>query len=169
MLYSQSRILFWLDGSRILVCQHFVWIGLMHTQSNCTISAQYGQPIRLLLAHAGVEYEDKRYNIKGEAPNFDRSEWLADKFNLGLEFPNVSIYLSSLQQSSSSFVFCFSALITLMGMWNCPRLLPFWNTSVGSMVWLPKMKLNRSVLIWLRLKLWTSVSSGQLPVTTLIL
>ena len=79
----------------------------MHTQSNCTISAQYGQPIRLLLAHAGVEYEDKRYNIKGEAPNFDRSEWLADKFNLGLEFPNVSICMSSLLESSSSFCLLF--------------------------------------------------------------
>jgi glutathione S-transferase len=51
-----------------------------------------------MLAHAGVEYEDKRYNIKGEAPNFDRSEWLADKFNLGLDFPNVSIRLLSLLQ-----------------------------------------------------------------------
>lgn len=46
------------------------------------------QPIRLLLAYAGVEYEDKRYNI-GPAPEYDRSEWLADKFNLGLDFPNV--------------------------------------------------------------------------------
>ena len=55
-----------------------------------------------MLAHAGVEYEDKRYNIKGEAPNLDRSEWLADKFNLGLDFPNVSIRLLSLLQWSSS-------------------------------------------------------------------
>lgn len=51
---------------------------------------QLGQSIRLLLAHAGVDYEDKRYNIKGEAPNWDRSEWLTDKFSLGLDFPNVS-------------------------------------------------------------------------------
>jgi glutathione S-transferase len=47
------------------------------------------QPIRLLLAYAGVEYEDKRYNV-GPAPDYDRSEWLNDKFNLGLDFPNVS-------------------------------------------------------------------------------
>ena len=49
------------------------------------------QPIRLLLAYAGVEYEDKRYNI-GPAPEYDRSEWLNDKFNLGLDFPNVNIF-----------------------------------------------------------------------------
>jgi hypothetical protein len=24
------------------------------------------------------------------APNFDRSQWLSEKFNLGLDFPNVS-------------------------------------------------------------------------------
>ncbi len=49
------------------------------------------QPIRLLLAHAGVEYEDKRYNI-GPAPDYERDEWLNDKFNLGLDFPNVRIF-----------------------------------------------------------------------------
>merc|ERR1712137_979840 len=52
-----------------------------------------GQSIRLLLAHAGVDYEDKRYNIKGEAPNWDRSEWLTDKFSLGLDFPNNPYYI----------------------------------------------------------------------------
>jgi glutathione S-transferase len=49
------------------------------------------QPIRLLLAHAGVEYEDKRYNF-GPAPDYDGTEWLNDKFNLGLDFPNVRIF-----------------------------------------------------------------------------
>lgn len=49
------------------------------------------QPIRLLLAYGGVEYEDKRYNF-GE--NYDRSEWLNEKFTLGLDFPNVSNFVS---------------------------------------------------------------------------
>ena len=48
------------------------------------------QPIRLLLAYAGVEHEDKRYNF-GPAPDYDSSEWLKDKFNLGLDFPNVRV------------------------------------------------------------------------------
>ncbi|KAH7644654.1 glutathione S-transferase [Dermatophagoides farinae] len=49
-----------------------------------------GQPIRLMLAYAGVDYVDKRYNI---GPNFDRSEWLNEKFNLGLDFPNLPYYM----------------------------------------------------------------------------
>jgi len=63
----------------------------------------YAQPIRLMLAHAGVEYEDKRYNIKGEAPNLDRSEWLADKFNLGLDFPNCPYYIDGDVKLSQTF------------------------------------------------------------------
>jgi glutathione S-transferase len=47
-----------------------------------------GQPIRLLLAHAGQEVEEKRYNY-GPPPTFDRSEWFNEKFTLGLDFPNL--------------------------------------------------------------------------------
>jgi glutathione S-transferase len=53
------------------------------------------QPIRLLLAHAEVDYEDKRYNF-GPAPEYDWSEWLNDKFNLGLDFPNVRIFKNAI-------------------------------------------------------------------------
>lgn len=35
-----------------------------------------------------VKVEDKRYSC-GPPPDFDRSAWLKDKPNLGLEFPNV--------------------------------------------------------------------------------
>ncbi|XP_037048026.1 glutathione S-transferase Mu 3-like [Bradysia coprophila] len=48
----------------------------------------YSQPIRLLLAQADVEYEDKRYNY-GSTPETLRTEWMNDKFNLGLDFPNL--------------------------------------------------------------------------------
>ena len=44
-----------------------------------------GDPIRLLLIQAGVEFEDKRYR--------DPKEWFANKFNLGLEFPNIPYYI----------------------------------------------------------------------------
>jgi len=50
------------------------------------------QPIRLLLAYSGTEYEDKRY-VLGAAPEFDRTEWLNDKQTLGLDFPNLPYYL----------------------------------------------------------------------------
>nr|QST14957.1 GSTmu3bc1 protein [Diaphanosoma celebensis] len=63
----------------------------------------YGQPIRLLLAHAGVEYEDKRYNVKGEAPNFDVSEWRSEKYSLGLDFPNLPYYIDGGVKLSQSF------------------------------------------------------------------
>jgi len=40
-----------------------------------------GNVNRHLLAHAGVDFEDKRYTSK--------EEWGADKPNLGLDFPNI--------------------------------------------------------------------------------
>ncbi|VDM31431.1 unnamed protein product [Hydatigera taeniaeformis] len=47
---------------------------------------------RLLLKYLGVEYNDKQYKV-GPAPGFDRSEWLSDKFSLGLDFPNLPYYI----------------------------------------------------------------------------
>jgi len=38
-----------------------------------------------------VAYEDKRYQT-GPAPDYDISEWKADKFNLGMDFPNLPYY-----------------------------------------------------------------------------
>jgi glutathione S-transferase len=52
---------------------------------------QYAQPIRLLLAYSGTEFEDIRYNyIPAANGTWDRSEWTNVKPNLGLDFPNVS-------------------------------------------------------------------------------
>ena len=50
-------------------------------------NGQYGQPIRLLLAYAGVEYEDRRYDDTTE-----EAVWFQEKPNLGLDFPNVKYY-----------------------------------------------------------------------------
>ena len=44
--------------------------------------------ICLLLEYTDSSYEEKRY-VMGDAPNFDRSQWLSEKFNLGLDFPNL--------------------------------------------------------------------------------
>uniref|UniRef100_A0A8C9FXL6 GST N-terminal domain-containing protein n=1 Tax=Pavo cristatus TaxID=9049 RepID=A0A8C9FXL6_PAVCR len=44
--------------------------------------------IRLLLEHTGTPYEDKLYSC-GEAPDYDKSQWINEKEKLGLDFPNV--------------------------------------------------------------------------------
>ncbi|XP_057649483.1 glutathione S-transferase Mu 6 [Chionomys nivalis] len=47
-----------------------------------------GHAIRLLLEYTETSYEEKRYAM-GDAPDYDRSQWLNDKFKLGLDFPNL--------------------------------------------------------------------------------
>ncbi|XP_075551165.1 glutathione S-transferase Mu 2-like [Dermacentor variabilis] len=46
------------------------------------------QSIRYLLAYADVTYEDKRYSY-GSDSEPSRDEWLAVKYQLGLDFPNL--------------------------------------------------------------------------------
>lgn len=53
---------------------------------------QLGQPIRLLLAYVEADYIDKCYKV-GPPPTFDKSDWLNEKNNLGLDFPNVSLII----------------------------------------------------------------------------
>uniref|UniRef100_A0A2R9AXP9 Glutathione S-transferase n=1 Tax=Pan paniscus TaxID=9597 RepID=A0A2R9AXP9_PANPA len=43
--------------------------------------------IRLLLEYTDSSYEEKKYSM-GDAPDYDRSQWLNEKFKLGLDFPN---------------------------------------------------------------------------------
>ncbi|XP_064092325.1 glutathione S-transferase Mu 4-like isoform X2 [Macrobrachium nipponense] len=50
------------------------------------------QPIRLLLKYTKTEFEDKRYPV-GPAPNYDKKEWNADKYSIGLDFPNLPYYV----------------------------------------------------------------------------
>ncbi|KAK7805564.1 hypothetical protein U0070_025889 [Myodes glareolus] len=45
--------------------------------------------IRMLLEYTDTCYEEKRYTC-GEAPDYDRSQWLDVKFKLDLDFPNKS-------------------------------------------------------------------------------
>nr|XP_040143363.1 glutathione S-transferase Mu 2 isoform X2 [Ictidomys tridecemlineatus] len=44
--------------------------------------------IRLLLEYTDSSYEEKRYTM-GDAPDYDRSQWLDEKFKLSLDFPNL--------------------------------------------------------------------------------
>lgn len=61
----------------------------------------YAQPIRLLLAYTGTEVEEKRYNFIG--PEWDRSEWLSEKFSHGLDFPNLPYYIDGDVKLSQTF------------------------------------------------------------------
>ncbi|KAM9109243.1 glutathione S-transferase Mu 1 [Megaptera novaeangliae] len=44
--------------------------------------------IRLLLEYTDSNYEEKKYPM-GDAPSYDRSQWLNEKSKLGLDFPNL--------------------------------------------------------------------------------
>jgi len=46
------------------------------------------QPIRFLLEYTGTPYEERRYQ-QGDAPDYSIKEWAAEKYNLGLDFPNL--------------------------------------------------------------------------------
>ncbi|XP_069612433.1 glutathione S-transferase Mu 4-like [Ranitomeya imitator] len=48
--------------------------------------------IRLLLEYTEAPYEEKVY-VTGDAPNYDRSQWLDEKETLGLDFPNLPYLL----------------------------------------------------------------------------
>uniref|UniRef100_A0A8C0KAS8 Glutathione S-transferase mu 3 n=1 Tax=Canis lupus dingo TaxID=286419 RepID=A0A8C0KAS8_CANLU len=43
--------------------------------------------IRMLLEFTDTCYEERRYTC-GEAPDYDKSQWLDVKFKLDLDFPN---------------------------------------------------------------------------------
>ena len=44
--------------------------------------------IRYQLEYCGVNYDMKEYE-QGNGPDFSRQNWLDEKFNLGLDFPNL--------------------------------------------------------------------------------
>ncbi|XP_065911825.1 glutathione S-transferase Mu 4-like [Dysidea avara] len=50
------------------------------------------QPIRLLLAYTGTDYEDVRYEV-GKPPDYDKTCWYSVKETLGLPFPNLPYYI----------------------------------------------------------------------------
>lgn len=50
------------------------------------------QFLRNLLIYKGVEFEDKVYKL-GPAPDFNFTDWLKEKFTLGLAFPNLPYFI----------------------------------------------------------------------------
>ncbi len=53
-----------------------------------------GEPIRFMLKYCNVKYKEIRYKMTDsiDDPN-NRDDWLKDKFNLGLDFPNIPYYI----------------------------------------------------------------------------
>ncbi|KAI6049765.1 GSTM1 [Marmota monax] len=58
-------------------------------------------PIRLLLEYTDSSYEEKRYTM-GDAPDYDRSQWLSEKFKLSLDFPNLPYLIDGVQKITQS-------------------------------------------------------------------
>ncbi|CAF1256980.1 unnamed protein product [Adineta steineri] len=50
------------------------------------------EPSRLALHYSNTLYTEKFY-VQGEGPEFSREEWLSEKQNLGLDFPNLPYLL----------------------------------------------------------------------------
>uniref|UniRef100_A0A4X1UR95 Glutathione S-transferase n=1 Tax=Sus scrofa TaxID=9823 RepID=A0A4X1UR95_PIG len=57
--------------------------------------------IRLLLEYTDSSYEEKKYTL-GDAPDYDRSQWLSDKFKLGLDFPNLPYLIDGAHKLTQS-------------------------------------------------------------------
>uniref|UniRef100_A0A4X2L719 Glutathione S-transferase n=1 Tax=Vombatus ursinus TaxID=29139 RepID=A0A4X2L719_VOMUR len=63
-----------------------------------------------LLEYTGANYEEKVYHF-GDAPDFDKSQWLDVKFSLGLDFPNVGTFISYCLADLSLLLFQLPYLI----------------------------------------------------------
>lgn len=59
------------------------------------------EPIRYLLHYSGTTFVDKRYPLAEEF-GLRHPEWMNDKFNLGLEFPNLPYYMDEEVKLSQS-------------------------------------------------------------------
>uniref|UniRef100_A0A5F9D4U8 Glutathione S-transferase n=1 Tax=Oryctolagus cuniculus TaxID=9986 RepID=A0A5F9D4U8_RABIT len=57
--------------------------------------------IRLLLEYTDTSYEEKRYTM-GDAPDYDKSQWLSEKFTLGLDFPNLPYLIDGTHKLTQS-------------------------------------------------------------------
>ncbi|XP_058515980.1 glutathione S-transferase Mu 1 isoform X1 [Ochotona princeps] len=57
--------------------------------------------IRLLLEYTDTSYEEKIYSM-GDAPDYDRSQWLSEKFKLGLDFPNLPYLIDGTHKLTQS-------------------------------------------------------------------
>ncbi|KAM9342509.1 glutathione S-transferase Mu 1-like [Pholidichthys leucotaenia] len=69
----------------------------------------FAHPIRYLLEYTGEPYEEKFYSC-GEAPDYDKSCWLNEKFKLGMDFPNLPyLFDGDMKVSQSSAILRYIA------------------------------------------------------------
>ncbi|XP_065404446.1 glutathione S-transferase Mu 1 isoform X3 [Macaca fascicularis] len=65
--------------------------------------------IRLLLEYTDSSYEEKKY-FREDAPDYDRSQWLNEKFKLGLDFPNLPYLIDGTHKiTQSNAIMCYIA------------------------------------------------------------
>ncbi|KAM9691381.1 uncharacterized protein ACBT57_026405 isoform 2-T2 [Dama dama] len=57
--------------------------------------------IRLLLEYTDSNYEEKKYTM-GDAPDYDKSQWLNEKSKLGLDFPNLPYLIDGTHKLTQS-------------------------------------------------------------------
>ncbi|XP_040854544.1 glutathione S-transferase Mu 1 isoform X3 [Ochotona curzoniae] len=57
--------------------------------------------IRLLLEYTDTSYNEKTYST-GDAPDYDQSQWLSEKFKLGLDFPNLPYLIDGTHRLTQS-------------------------------------------------------------------
>lgn len=61
-----------------------------------------GQSIRYVLEYTGEKYGEKTYEY-GPAPDYDRSAWTSEKFNLGLQLPNLPYFIDGDTKLTQSY------------------------------------------------------------------
>uniref|UniRef100_A0A4X1URQ5 Glutathione S-transferase n=1 Tax=Sus scrofa TaxID=9823 RepID=A0A4X1URQ5_PIG len=106
--------------------------------------------IRLLLEYTDSSYEEKKYTL-GDAPDYDRSQWLSDKFKLGLDFPNLPYLIDGAHKlTQSNAILRYIARKHNMCEWG-------WGMGAGSRWHCPG--LGQSEL--LRVCLWGVAAGGE--------
>jgi glutathione S-transferase len=61
-----------------------------------------GGSVRAFLTHLGLEFEERTY-YEGDAPDFSRNDWFAEKFSLDLEWPNLPYLIGPDFQVTNSY------------------------------------------------------------------
>ncbi|XP_039565456.1 glutathione S-transferase Mu 1-like [Passer montanus] len=79
--------------------QAHVWGGFLGCLTHPT--PQLAHAIRLLLEYTETPYEDKLYSC-GEAPDYDKSQWINEKEKLGLDFPNLPYFIDGTTKLTQS-------------------------------------------------------------------
>uniref|UniRef100_A0A9L0S1D5 Glutathione S-transferase n=1 Tax=Equus caballus TaxID=9796 RepID=A0A9L0S1D5_HORSE len=73
----------------------------IYKNQSATHVLKLAHAIRLLLEYTDSNYEEKKYTM-GDAPDYDRSQWLNEKFKLGLDFPNLPYLIDGAHKITQS-------------------------------------------------------------------